>query len=170
MTEKLIETLIVRPLTREAFAPFGDVIEPTAESCVMINDGTTERFHRLSTAQAAGSNAEVIINIFRGQPRSFPYRVTMMERHPFGSQSFSPLNGQSFLVVVAEDDHGQPASPQVFLAKGGQGVNYHRNVWHHPLMAIGEIGSFLVVDRTGDELNLAEVNYADEYVIEEPRL
>jgi ureidoglycolate lyase len=162
--------LKIQPLTADAFAPFGDVIAPREEAKVYINNGTTERFHALASAEVAGTGARVIINIFRGQPRQFPYSVTMMERHPYGSQSFSPLNGQSFLVVVAEDKDGEPGEPQVFLAKGGQGVNYHRNVWHHPLMTLNVVADFLVVDRTGEELNLQEVDYPEAYMIEEPEL
>jgi ureidoglycolate lyase len=165
-----MHSLTIQPLTADAFAPFGDVIEPRDDAKVFINNGTTERFHALTSAEAAGTDARVIINIFRGQPRAFPYSVTMMERHPFGSQSFSPLNGQSFLVVVAEDQNGEPGEPQVFLAQHGQGVNYHRNVWHHPLMTLQEVGNFLVVDRLGEELNLQETDYLQAYVIEEPKL
>lgn len=165
-----MQQLTIKPLTAEAFAPYGDVIECKDEARVFINNGTTERFHALASTEATGDNARVIINIFRGQPRQFPYQVTMMERHPFGSQSFSPLNGQAFLVVVAKDDDGKPGVPEVFLAKGGQGVNYHRNVWHHPLMSLFEVSDFLVVDRTGDGVNLQEVDYAEPFLIEEPKL
>lgn len=162
--------LKIQPLTADSFAPYGDVIEPRDDAKVYINNGTTERFHALTSAEAAGTDVRVIINIFRGQPRQFPYPVTMMERHPFGSQSFSPLNGQSFLVVVAEDMDGEPGEPQVFLAQNGQGVNYNRNVWHHPLMTLQEVGDFLVVDRIGEEINLQEVDYPEPYLIEEPLL
>lgn len=79
-----------------------------------INGGTTERFHALSSAEAIGEGARVILNIFRGQPRAFPFAIEMMERHPFGSQCFIPLNGRPFLVVVSQDDDGKPASRRSF--------------------------------------------------------
>ncbi len=85
--------LSIEPLTQDAFAPFGTVIEADPASMRYINGGTTERFHGLARADVVGEGADVIINIFRGQPRAFPYAVAMMERHPFGSQSFSPLDG-----------------------------------------------------------------------------
>jgi len=31
-------------------------------------------------------------------------------------------------------------------------------VWHHPLLALGEVSDFIVVDRGGDGLNLNEQN------------
>lgn len=162
------ERLTVRPLTAAAFAPYGEVIEPRADSIRMINGGTTERHHALVVPEAAGEGARVILNIFRGQPRRFPYAVDMMERHPLGSQSFSPLAPRPFLVVVSKDESGRPGRPEVFLSTNGQGVNYHRNVWHHPLMALDEVSDFLIADRDGPGNNLEEFFFDTPYIIEEP--
>ena len=164
------EYLDIRPLTKSAFAPFGEVIEADPASMRLINGGTTERFHALAVAQATGEGARVIINLFRGQPRSFPYAVDMMERHPFGSQSFSPVSGRPFLVVVSEAENGRPGRPQVFRARGDQGVNYGRNVWHHPLMALGQASDFLVFDREGPNNNLEEFFFEIPFIIKEPAL
>lgn len=161
--------LPIQPLTKSAFAPFGDVIEADPSTLRLINGGTTERFHALAYAEALGEGANVILSIFRGQPRAFPYAVDMMERHPFGSQSFSPLSGRPFLVVVANDEGGKPGVPQVFLAGAHQGVNYRANTWHHPLMSLGEVSDFLVVDRTGPGNNLEEYFYSEPFIIEEPK-
>lgn len=162
--------LDIQPLTKAAFAPFGDVIEADPSTMRYINGGTTERFHALASAEAAGEGARVIINLFRGQPRAFPYEVGMMERHPFGSQSFSPVSGRPFLVVVSEDENGRPGRPQVFSARGDQGVNYRRNVWHHPLMSLGKPSSFIVVDRDGPGNNLEEFFFDTPFIIREPAL
>lgn len=164
------DLLTVKPLTALAFAPFGEVIEADPSTMRLINGGTTERFHALFSPDVVGEGARVIVNIFRGQPRAFPYEIGMMERHPLGSQSFSPLSGRPFLVAVSEDEGGRPARPQVFLARPDQGVNYRRNVWHHPLMAIGEVSDFLVVDRDGPGNNLEEHFFASPYRILEPHL
>jgi ureidoglycolate lyase len=160
--------LTIEPLTQAAFAPFGTVIEADPASMRLINGGSTERYHALARADVAGEGASVIINIFRGQPRGFPYAVTMMERHPLGSQSFSPIGGGSWLAIAAPDDNGKPGTPRVFLATGAQGVNYGRNVWHHPLMAVGTVSDFLVVDRDGPGNNLEEVFYDEPFVIPNP--
>lgn len=162
------ERLVVRPLTREAFAPFGTVIEPDPAAMRLINGGTTERYHALAEAEAVGEDARVIVNIFRASPRAFPYRVEMMERHPFGSQSFSPIDDRPWLVAVSEDEDGRPGRPQVFRAGGRQGVNYRRDVWHHPLIAVGATSDFLVVDRLGGGVNLEEYFFATPYLIEAP--
>lgn len=164
------EFLDIHPLTKSAFAPFGDVIEADPSSMRLINGGTTERFHALAAAEVAGEGARIIINLFRGQPRAFPYKVAMMERHPFGSQSFSPISGRPFLVVVSDDEGGRPGRPQVFLARGDQGVNYRRNVWHHPLMVLAQPSDFLVVDRDGPGDNLEEFFFDPPFIISEPAL
>nr|WP_210308892.1 ureidoglycolate lyase [Ochrobactrum sp. CM-21-5] len=150
------ESLVVEPLTKTAFAPFGDVIEIEGAELRLINNGTTERYHDLARVEAAGTEARVLVNIFRGQSFVAPIDIVMMERHPYGSQAFIPLNGRPFLVVVAEDADGKPATPRVFRARGDQGVNYLRNVWHHPLLALEQKSDFLVVDRAGREDNLEE--------------
>ncbi len=109
-----VEILAVERLTKEAFAPFGDVIEVEGAELRLINNGTTERFHDLARVEAAGTEARVLINIFRGQSFEAPIDIVMMERHPFGSQAFIPLNGRPFLVVVAEDVDDRPVRPRVF--------------------------------------------------------
>jgi ureidoglycolate lyase len=163
----MTQTLSILPLTAAAFAPFGQVIEPDPATMRLINSGTTERYHALGRAEAFGEGAEVIFNLFRGQPRAFPYKIDMMERHPYGSQSFHPLNCRPWLVVVAGDEGGRPGRPHVFLARGDQGINYRANTWHHPLMSLGEISEFLVVDRLGQEHNLEEYFYPVSFIIPE---
>src|SRR5690554_2716104 len=93
--------LVAQPLTREAFEPFGDVIQTDGANHFSINNGTTERFHDLAQVQMLGENTRTLVNIFRGQPFEPPVTIRMLERHPFGSQAFVPLNGRPYLVAVA---------------------------------------------------------------------
>lgn len=156
-----IITLDVQPLTKAAFAPFGDVIEVAGAELRLINGGTTERYHDLAKVDVAGDQARVLINIFRGQAFAPPIDIHMLERHPLGSQAFYPLQNRPFLVVVGEDTGGKPAHPIAFLAQGNQGVNYHRNVWHHPLISLEQSSDFMVVDRGGEGNNLEEYFWPD---------
>jgi len=166
----MTQVLSILPLTGAAFAPFGQVIERDPTTLQMINSGTTERYHALGEIEALGTDARAIISLFRGQARTFPYKVDMMERHPYGSQSFHPLDRHPWLVIVAEDRGGQPGMPVVFLASGDQGINYRANTWHHPLMALGETRDFLVVDRLGQEHNLEKYFYSVPFIISEVAL
>ncbi|WP_439273377.1 ureidoglycolate lyase [Pseudochrobactrum sp. HB0163] len=158
-------TIPVQALTPENFAPFGDIIETGLGEVKSINWDMTERHHALAKADIIGEAPQVLINIFRSKPWEFPLTVKMVERHPLGSQAFMPLNGRDYLVVVAEDKHDAPQVPVAFLARGHQGVNYHRNIWHHPLLALDEISDFLVVDRGGAGNNLEEYYFPQQSFI-----
>ena len=80
--------LEIRPLTRDDFMPFGEVIEVNGAEVQIINDGTTERYHDLANVDTCDVEGRTLINIFRGQPRLQPIEIRMMERHPIGSQAF----------------------------------------------------------------------------------
>lgn len=151
-------TLDVQPLTREAFAPFGEVIEASDTARhFTINAGNTERYHDLARIEP-GPDGRAIVSIFRGQPRTLPFTVHMMERHPLASQAFIPMSGRPYLVVTAPaGDAPKAADLRVFLARGDQGVNYATGVWHHPLLALGTTCEFVVIDRSGPGHNCDEV-------------
>ena len=153
--------LKVEPLTPEAFAEFGDVIVANAARKVFaINQGSTQRYHALATVDLAGGHAA--ISLARAQPFALPFTVAMLERHPLGSQAFIPLNGTRWVVVVATSPD---ALPRAFLADRGQGVQYHRGTWHHPLIALDQGGDFLIVDRVGAGDNCEEVRLAQSWVL-----
>lgn len=164
----MTEQLDLEPLTVGAFAPFGVVLDKDLAEKRMINEGTTERFHALATADTGAGGGHTILSLFRGQPRSFPYRVSMMERHPLGSQAFFPVTNRAWIAVVAEDDDGRPGAPRAFRVPGDIGLQYARGVWHHPLIAVGEPSLFLVMDREGEGDNLEEIGYPAPYMIAEP--
>lgn len=148
--------ITTRPLTREAFAPFGEVLDTTGDRHFPINGGKCERFHDLATVEAVGPDARVLISLFKGTPYDFPLKLTMVERHPLGSQAFMPLSPAPFLVVVCHDGPDGPAEPHAFVTAPGQGVNYPRNLWHGVLTPIGAPQDFLVVDRGGSGSNVEE--------------
>ena len=150
-------TIASHPLTREAFAPFGDVISAEGADSFPINDGRTERFHALAAVETLGENADAIISIFRGQPLE-PLVIELMERHPQGSQAFMPLGDTPYWVVVAPPGEFDPARICVFRVEAGQGVNYRAGTWHAPLLPVGRDADFLVVDRRGAGDNCDTVN------------
>ena len=160
--------LEIEPLTADAFAPFGSVLDIGSAEKRMINGGTTERFHALAMADTEIDGGRTILSLFRGQPRVFPYAIDMMERHPLGSQAFFPVTNRAWIAVVAEDDDGRPGAPRAFRVPGDIGLQYARGVWHHPLIAVGEPSLFLVMDREGEGDNLEEIGYRAPYIIAEP--
>jgi ureidoglycolate lyase len=153
-------TLPIAPLTKAAFAPFGEVIETQDAKPKLINDGFAQRFDGLAQIDVAAEGGAVNISLFSGSLRPSPILIKLMERHPLGNQLFMPLNEKPWLVVVCADPR-VPASYRVFSASGEQGVNYARNIWHHPLLVLTDLSPFLVVDRGGPGDNLEEVRLAE---------
>ena len=146
------------PLTASGFAPFGDVIETSGHTPRLINEGTSERFDDLASVDVLANGGRPLISIFKATPRPLPLKVKGLERHPLSSQTFYPLDGLPFLVVVAEPGDGPwGGRMRAFRAAGNQGVSYRRNTWHHALLALGQTCHFLVIDRGGSEENCDEV-------------
>jgi ureidoglycolate lyase len=52
---------------------------------------------------------------------------------------------------------------RAFSIRGWQGVNYARGVWHHPLIVLGGVGDFIVVDRGGSENNCEETYLSESF-------
>ena len=159
--------LKIEALSQTAFAPFGDVLETgrSDHPTYPINDGFTQRYHALSDVGIEGQGA--IISIFETKSFGLPLQIKMLERHPFGSQSFMPIGenaGQSFFVVVAEGETApDPATLRAFLVEPGQGVNFHAGVWHHPNIVRSGAQQFLVVDRADPASNLEEFFFPKEW-------
>ncbi|MGU9951259.1 MAG: ureidoglycolate lyase [Gammaproteobacteria bacterium WSBS_2016_MAG_OTU1] len=136
------------PLTAAAFAPFGEVLEEsTAKQVKIINEKTTRRLDDLATTDFG--DGRPCVSLFAATPRPQPIRIAMMEYHPLGSQAFMPAANLEWLVVVAPSNAETPTISELrcFLAQGWQGVNYHRGVWHHPLLILHENHNFWVLDR-----------------------
>ena len=152
------------PLAREAFAAFGDVLETVGEPDKIINQGLCGRWHDLAKLDV--TDGRVGLSLFKAELRSLPYSLVVMERHPDGSQAFLPMSPDPFLVVVAPDDDDRPGTPQAFLTAPGQGVNYHRGVWHGVLAPLGGSGLFAVIDRIGSGANLEEHWFNQAFSIE----
>lgn len=161
-----MNTLRIERLTRDAFAPFGDVIELDGARHYPINEGTTERYHDLAKVDVNTHGGRPLINVFRAQPRAWPIEIAMMERHPLGSQAFVPLSDAPYLIVVAPAGDLDPAKLRAFSTRGWQGVNYARGVWHHPLLALERVSDFLVFDRGGDGPNCDEAALPQTWCLE----
>jgi ureidoglycolate lyase len=148
--------LTPQPLTVEAFAAFGDVIEARSDTVININQGTSQRFHDLACVDVASGEGHPLVNIFRASPYPEPLVLSMMEKHPLGSQLFMPLQAHAYLIAVAKaSDKVKADGIRVFTASGHQGVNFRPGTWHHPLLVLQQ-QDFLVVDRGGRGDNLVE--------------
>ena len=151
------------PLTAEAFAPFGSVIEASEEAVKLdINQGHAVRYDALAEVDVADGGGVAAISLFRARPLA-ELVLRVFERHPLGSQTFMPLSGKPYLVAVAPAGDFDPAAVRLFRAEGHQGIHYDKGTWHHFLLVLHE-SDFLVVDRRGpgDNCNEIEVSAGQE--------
>jgi ureidoglycolate lyase len=129
-----------RPLSREAFAPFGDVLEAPAEGGRSYFDGG------LGNARPGASPS---LSLARVAPSAeLPLVARVMERHAFSSQTFIPLAIGRWLVIVAPSAAGggpDASAAQAFLAGPGQGITYRIGTWHHPLTVLDRPAQLAVV-------------------------
>ena len=151
MTDLIVKP---KPITKENFKRFGDMITTKDIKPLEINDGYAKRYDGIANLNIKKDNGEATISIFSALKRSFPMRVDMMEKHPLGSQAFIPMKETIFLTFVApEGDLPDLNKIESFIVPEGIGVNYNPGIWHFPLISTEDM-NFLVVDRLGGGNNL----------------
>jgi ureidoglycolate hydrolase len=120
-----IRDIPARPITKESFAPFGDLIAP-------IEDGVPF---------GAG---DAKLDLTQGTPRLYIMRLPrkglvfcQITRHRGVTQCLSALGGKSWLLAVAppkdfNNPNAEPALEDIagFLIPGSVAVKLHRGTWH----------------------------------------
>lgn len=145
----------VVPLTPEAFAPFGNVIQayedhaaaPRGTIITPANAGTASKFHKLAlpdSSYPATSPATLGLSVYRCSALADVEELdlTVMERHLYTTQAFVPMGkgdgeglsdpGEAYLVVVTKngaDDKPDLAHVRAFVATGAQGIMYNAGIW-----------------------------------------
>ncbi len=154
-----------KPITKENFSKFGDVITTKNIKPLEINNGYAKRFDDIANINTSSENGETTISIFSALKRSFPMKIDMMEKHPLGSQAFIPMKETNFIAFVAPSGNKPDISKiESFIVSPGMGINYKPGIWHFPLISTENM-NFLVVDRKGAGDNLIIYNFEKEKVI-----
>jgi ureidoglycolate hydrolase len=141
--------LPARPITREAFAPFGDLIAPS-------DDG------------APFDPRDAALDLSRGAPRLYIMRLPrrglvfrQITRHRNVTQCLAALGGKSWLLAVAppkgvDEPRAEPALADIaaFVIPGTVAIKLNRGTWHAgPFFEDDEV-SFL-------NLELSDTNETD---------
>ena len=159
------KTITPKPITKENFSKFGDLITTKDIEPITINDGYAKRFDNIAKLDTSKENGKTTISIFSALKRAFPMKVNMMESHPLGSQAFIPMKPTTFLAFVApKGDKPDLNKVESFIVPPGIGVNYNAGIWHFPLISTEDM-NFLVVDRKGSGENLIIENFDKEEII-----
>ena len=142
-----IVRLEVREMTREAFAPFGILIDARGSFEIDLGQGAPS---------LTGATAE---------RRAFQF--DFMARHKRTMQVFSPLAASESIIVVApptpHSNAPNLAEITAFHVNGRLPYAYHLGTWHTPPFPINEWSSYLVVDRSGtleDDYELIDLRHA----------
>ncbi|KJA20710.1 hypothetical protein HYPSUDRAFT_772433 [Hypholoma sublateritium FD-334 SS-4] len=158
-----ITVVPVLPITVEAFAPYGQVIQayasrPEGIKVTPANAGTADKFHKLTLPNSSypvDAGAGLGISVYRCKPLDdISDGVTILralERHPYTSQAFIPMGqgggegiadpATSYLVVVAHngpDDKPDMKTLKAFVATAAQGISYNAGIWHQPMTVLGK--------------------------------
>lgn len=156
-------TIKAEPLSKEAFAPYGDVIEIAGAKNFGMNDDGLQRFYDLANVDIdydAGGKVVLSITTCNKQD-SMPFQMTCIERHPRGSQAFIPMNSSSPMIIAVTEpsDSVDLSKIKAFVSNGKQGVNYNKNVWHMPAICLDADQQFMIIDRggKGDNCDLVDI-------------
>ena len=145
-----MNTLKLTPevLTADNFQLFGEVLSTENKESILINDGFASKFPDIVKLDTKEAEGETSVHIFVAKKRQFPLQITMLENHPFFSQTFIPKNNTPFIVVVAPPSQ-EPVIENIkaFITDGDQGISYSRGVWHFPLISLKDNAQFVVIDR-----------------------
>jgi ureidoglycolate lyase len=134
-----VKKITARPLSAEAFAPYGDVVEAPAQPGRAYFD-TSLRNLRPSARPKLWMLTKLPVP-------PLPLKISALERHEFSSQTFVPIDIGRWLVVVApHSPSGGPAVDRVeaFLPTVTQGVSYRPNVWHGGLNVFDRVARLTV--------------------------
>ena len=85
-----------KPLTKEAFKKFGEVIEKEGRDSMMINRGSAEKFYEICNMDTNEKGGITTLHIYVGNKRKFPLLIDMLEKHPLFSQTFIPRSKEPF--------------------------------------------------------------------------
>ena len=159
-----------KPLTREAFKKFGEVIEKDNRDSDLINRGFAEKFEVCNM----GSNehdGNLSLHIYIGKKREFPLHINMLEKHPFFTQTFLPRSNEPFFSVVALGGREPDLSTlEIFETNGEQGVHLNKGTWHFSLLCIKDKQEFFVLDKVTNNQEGKKIVECIEHNIEDKEI
>lgn len=132
--------LTPEPITEAAFAPFGQMLRPSALG--------QPRLDLIEDVQNLRASARLRLSLSTVAAVTLPFTVVRLERHVYSSQAFLPLDCRGFLVIVAphgRDNRPDVAAARAFKAPGDICINYWADIWHHPFTALYGPARFAVL-------------------------
>ncbi len=154
--ERLIRTIClnVQPMTRENFAPYGEIISERGEIQLDFD----------------GGQPSVAAQTVEARPMIFDF----LGRHLRSEQFFAPLGATKSVIAVAPPSGNGEAMPDInkmaaFLVDGSFAFKLHRGTWHASAFPLSENATFLVLDRENtleEDYDLRDLKSALGVVVE----
>jgi ureidoglycolate lyase len=155
--------LDVEPATASALAPYGALVGADPSRPARIGSFYGERVELWSPGPLV-NDADVSLSVARVHPR--PPEVVWMERHFKHTQTFIPLGGAPFIMVLGAPTatpHPDPATVRAFRFDGSSGIMLHIGTWHEfPFAAAGTADVVVLLRR--ETMNNLEVRENDEAI------
>lgn len=143
-----MEILNAQAINAQTFAPYGWLIDAPINTGQAINDGSSERVDGLTELAFDAEGGKPCLAIFKAKARDPAGPWTELERHCLGTQTFIPLNGVKYVVLVALGSaQPDPSTLKAFSVSGHQSITLRAGTWHHGLLALDD-GDFVVLERS----------------------
>lgn len=120
------------------FAPFGHAVTTPGEGA---------RLDDAAPLVNARAHAKVNLAAVRAPAAMLPLSIDKLERHPFSSQAFFPLDASEYLVVVAPGGDEGPylAKALAFRVPGTTAIVYAPRAWHAGMRVLNGGGHFAML-------------------------
>lgn len=150
-------TLRAEAATNENTAPFGVILGPDADAPIIRS-----AFHgdRLVMKKPAKFVADDTLEITVATLQRRPLQATWMERHVLHTQTFVPLGGKPFLLVLAPPNDAELPdldAARAILFDGSAGFCMHLGTWHEFPLAVLDDTSLLILIRRDTSRDLTRV-------------
>lgn len=132
-------TVPLRAISAATFAPYGRLLD---------TPGAMARRDFAAAVASLRPAARPNLALVRAPLAPAHLEVREMERHPFSTQAFFPLDVAEYLIVVAPADrHGAPLPQraEAFRVPGTQGISYDAGTWHCGMTTLRGAGLFALL-------------------------
>lgn len=145
--------VLARPITAEAFAAYGWVAQADGQPGRPINGGSSLRVDGVGELALTAEHGAPGLAVFRAQARDPQGPWQELERHRLGTQTFVPMGGVRYVVLVALGAQApEPDTLAAFVVNGRQSVTLRAGTWHHGLIAL-DAGDFVVIERSAPQVD-----------------
>ena len=138
-----MKKLVAQKLSKEAFAPYGDVIMPRESAPDISNDQIDywDGIADITTLNGMGS-----LGLLR--VKKIPVELKNMVKLFGSTESYITLDGNpsiEFVALAGKDGKPDESTLKAFLLEGGQGVVIAQKVWHCTPFALTDKTNFALI-------------------------